>query len=411
MRITNDVNVQFTDGPGLDAFGRLRISNPLTLFESKQLGNTRPLIWDDQEVSGSGTSTTYNVNKSETVLGVGATTAGKRVRQSFQRQNYQPGKGQKIVMTGAFANQTSLSGITSQIGAFDDKNGLFFSYEDGVMKVVIRSYTTGAAVDNAVAQTSWNLDKLDGTGKSGIDADWTKAQIIFIDFEWLAIGRVRFGVFYEGQLYYCHEFTHANKVDTAYLTDPNLPLRYSIENDGTGAATTMKHICSEVTSEGGAQDIGLLHYLSNGTTEVTATTAGTYYALLGIRLNSSYLGSTLKPVSAQVLMTSAGSFEWQLLLNPTISGTPSWSQVTNAGFDSFVGSSSITVSDGTPVSGGYGGSTGSGGSASGSAGGSLETARTLGSAIDGTVDTLVLAATGFANGETFTGAFTIRELS
>lgn len=56
----------------LDAFKRLKISQPYTIFDSKQifddsdLANTVenfPLFFDNKEVSGSGTSTLFNVNQ------------------------------------------------------------------------------------------------------------------------------------------------------------------------------------------------------------------------------------------------------------------------------------------------------------------------------------------------------------
>ena len=79
----------------LDAFGRSRVSEPYTVFDSKQLGSNQSLFWDDQETSGSGTSSDYSEDTSSTTLTVSATTAGTRVRQTFQRFNYQPGNRNK----------------------------------------------------------------------------------------------------------------------------------------------------------------------------------------------------------------------------------------------------------------------------------------------------------------------------
>ena len=59
-----------------DAFGRLRVSNPLTLFDSKQLWDSLPLLWDDQETSGTGTGTAHSGAAARTQLSVSADTAG-----------------------------------------------------------------------------------------------------------------------------------------------------------------------------------------------------------------------------------------------------------------------------------------------------------------------------------------------
>jgi len=50
---------------------------------------------------------------------------------------------------------------------------------------------------------------------------------------------------------YLHQFNHANHSAGVYMTTPNLPIRYEISNDGTGAAAEMECICSSVMSEGG----------------------------------------------------------------------------------------------------------------------------------------------------------------
>jgi hypothetical protein len=197
--------VQFGDSPSIDAFARARFSQPFTLFDSKQIwddpdiannAENYPLFWDNQEVSGGGTSTAFNVNRASTILGVSLNTAGERVRQTKQRFNYQPGKSQVGIFT--CINLGSTSGIAKRVGLFDDANGLFFQSQDGVVSVVVRSFATGVAVDTAIPQSSWNKDKMDGTGASGVTLDFAKSQIPFVDFEWLGVGRVRFGWFVDG---------------------------------------------------------------------------------------------------------------------------------------------------------------------------------------------------------------------
>ena len=169
-----------------DAFARQRISNPETLFDSKQIFDSQPLFWDDQEISGSGTSSTYSKPNARTRLAVSASTAGVRTRQTFMRFNYQPGKSQLVIMTAVMSDASS-QGISARVGQFDDDNGLFFVAEDVTIKVVLRTSTSGSAVDTKVSQTNWNIDKLDGTGNSGVTLDPTKTQILFIDYEWLGV--------------------------------------------------------------------------------------------------------------------------------------------------------------------------------------------------------------------------------
>ena len=99
----------------VDAFARLRVSNPQTIFDSKQIADNQPLFWDDAEVSGAGTATLYNTNQASTTISVTANTAGKRVRQTRRWLNYQSGKSQLIIMTAVMSGNA-----TKRIGQFTD---------------------------------------------------------------------------------------------------------------------------------------------------------------------------------------------------------------------------------------------------------------------------------------------------
>jgi len=402
----------FGDGENIDAFGRLKVSNPVTLFDNKQIHDNQPLFWDDSETSGSGTSSSHSTATASTTLSVGATTAGTRLRRTFQRFNYQPGKSLFVMMTTQLSSAASYTGITANVGYFDDNDGVFFSAENGTIYAVIRSSTSGSPVETKIPQSQWSVDKFDGSGPSGAVLDPTKCQIVWFDIEWLGVGEVSFGFVTGGVLRTAHRQDNANALGTVYMSKANLPLSYEISNDGTGAAVSLQHICTTVISEGGNNPQGVIREIDTGTTEITATNAGTHYALLGIRLNSSRLATAVEILQSSVLMTSAGAFHWELYLNPTVdAGTPSWSQITNSSIDTFTGDGTITVSGGTSIGGGYGASTGSGGSAAGATGSAIDNALKLGAAIDGTQDFIVLAVTGLGASETFLGSLTTRELS
>lgn len=342
---SNAITLQ--DSANLDAFSRLRMSSPETIFDSKQLGDKQPLFWDDQLVSGAGGASTYNANQASTTLSVANLTAGRRVRQTFRRFNYQPGKSQLFIQTGIIG--TAATGIKRKIGMFDEKNGLFFDQLSTGIGVTVRTYTSGSAVDNRVTQANWNLDKMDGTGASGINLDFSKCQIMFADFEWLGVGRIRFGFFVDGKPYYCHQVLNANNTTLVYMSVPNLPLRYEIENDGTGAAADLTHICSTVISEGGLKDTGFPFSITRGSTPLTTLNDADIYPLFAIRLNSSYLTSSIKILDLSIVCTSTAAFNCYLILNPTVTGTAlSFTQITNSSIDAQVNTTNATkVTGGT----------------------------------------------------------------
>ncbi len=397
--------------PDTDAVGRLRVSNPEAIFDSKQIFDNLPLFYDDAEESGGGTTSTFDGPTARTRIAVSNTTAGKRTRQSFERMNYQPGKGHLIYLTGVIG--AGGTGLTQEIGYGDANNGLFFQVLNGTLNVVRRSKVTGSVVEETIAQTDWNLDTLDGNGPSGITLDLTKAHLFVIDFEWLGVGDVRFGIFLNGEIIYCHIIDHTNDLTAVFMSLANLPIRYSIENDGTGAAASLDHICASVMVEGGVNEQGTLHHQSTEGASVDMDTENTLYAIVALRLKSTHLAMASVVVSATVTLQSASDdIEWVLLFDPTIAGTPTWLDKTNSAMQYFLGATVNTITNGTPIGGGYV-ATGAGSSASANANEEPDNALRLGSKIDGTPQTMVLCArpiNGSVTDVIVEGGLTWREL-
>lgn len=339
-------------GAGADAFGRQRVSNPETVFNSKQIFDNQPLYWDDIQESGSGTNSTYSSYTASTTLSVSSNTAGKRTRQTYMRINYQPSKSQLIFITGVLKNSGGGAGIISRMGYFDDNNGLFLESNADVINLVRRTSTGGSASDVPHPQSSWNLDKMDGTGASKITLDFAKTQILIIDFEWLGVGRVRFGFNVDGVTYYVHELLNANNLATVYMSTPNLPLRYQIINDGTGAASSINCICSAVISEGGKEEVATNAYISTGGTAVTATKNLTN-AILATRLKTGYLAATIDVIDLSLLTVSNDDYEWQLYLNPSGINGLTFSGVNSSSLEYAVAPNGTLISGGFPIAGGY----------------------------------------------------------
>jgi len=250
---------------------------------------------------------------------------------------------------------------------------------------------------------------MDGSGPSGITLDVSKAQILIIDMEWLGTGRVRIGFVINGEIHFVHEFQTANVLSVVYMSTPNLPLRYEIENTGAGGATTLEHLCSTVISEGGVDDLGVLRSQSTGVSLVNANSVGTFYAILGIRQKSTHLDSTVSMIRLSTLATTNDPYHWQIRWNPTVAGTFTYADETNslvqiALGDTTANPSTNTVTLGTIVDSGYG--TGNS---------SLDTiivnTLRLGASIAGVRDEIVLCVTPGSVNLDIAGGFTWRELS
>jgi len=350
--IFEKTQVQAADSGSVDAFGRWRVSNPVTLFDGRT-GYSDDRTWSNALVSGTMTGSLSNPLAAYIMTST-ANTAGRRVRQSLKRFNYTPGKSHLILCS--FVLGASVGGNKKRVGYFDDNNGLFLQQDGSEVSFNRRTYVTSSAVDNKVLQADWSLDTMDGTGPSGITVDFTKTQILVIDFEWLGVGRVRMGFNIDGVTYYCHEFLNANNLDNVYMSTGSLPIRYEMEHSGTGESSSFKCICSTVISEGGSEQLGAACASTSGL--LTGLTAGSIYPLLGIRLKAAQSnGPVVKLTGFDVLGTTTNdAFAWHFLRDPVVTGTLTYNGFTDSSVEIAIGGSAQTVAVPTAdiISGGVG---------------------------------------------------------
>lgn len=322
-----DGNVNFY-GTALDAFGRIRVSEPFTLFDSQNRYLKDPQF--DETLTGSGT-TTFVVNEGVVDMDVTTASGDKVVRQSKRRFPYQPGKSLLVLAT--FVMDDAQTELRQRVGYFDDNNGVFLQLDDDEVSFVLRSYVTGSVSDTRkVTKSNWNVDKFDGTGPSGLTLDITKAQILFFDFEWLGVGSVRCGFVINGKLYLAHVYHNANLISTTYMTTAILPVRYEIEAKAAlTSAAKLKQICSTVISEGGYRQKSFVHW-ARMTTETTVGTS--FEPLVSIRLNANRLGAIVIPAKFDVMPTDTGFYEAALIKNATLTGASyTTGTFTNVDFD------------------------------------------------------------------------------
>ncbi len=319
VRVTTSSGKSTNDG-GRDAFGRLRVATPLTLFDAQQRYTKRDDLFATV-ITGSGSSVNYLSNESSTELIVGTDSGCKVTRETLRVFAYQPGKSLQTLIT--FVMDEGQTNLTQRAGYFNDYNGLYFANIDGVNCFVKRSYINGSVQETIVEQSDWNIDRLDGTTASGITLDTTKAQIFFMDIEWLGVGIVRTGFVIDGNYILCHAFAHANVLDSVYMTTACLPIRYQIENTGnTVASSSMKMICSTVISEGGYQLRGKQRAVGRPVTAImNLPTAGTFYPLVSIKLKDSALDAIAVIKNISMLgVANNGKMQYKLIANATITG-------------------------------------------------------------------------------------------
>lgn len=382
----NPIYVNFNP-TAVDAFGRLQVSNPYTLFDSQNRYASDNQF--DTDTTGTGT-TSFLTNEAAVKMEVTAGGVGSVVRQSYRSMPYQPGKGLLVLATFVMDSNNSVN-LTQRVGYFNAQNGVFFQRIDGTYSFVLRSYVTGSVSDaRTVNQSSWNGDKLDGTGPSGITLDPTKVQILWMDFEWLGAGSVRCGFIINGTFILCHTFNNANDITSVYMTTATLPMRYEITSSAALAAS-LKQICCTVISEGGYEQSSIDHVARRTTVFSNIDTAANFYPIVSIRLASTALGAVVIPNRIQFQPTSLQNYEIALIKNPVLTGA-SWAAVgSDANVEMDVSATAIATA-GTIVQTGYIANTGGGGQTSTIAPTGYNWDTQLGASIAGTSDIYTLGA-------------------
>ena len=331
--------VSYSNSPNIDAFGRLRVSNPFTLFDSSHRFADNEL-WSTSTATGG--AATFNAAQGLVDLAVTAASGSEVIRETTKVFSYQPGKS--LLVLNTFVMSAAKTGLRQRVGYYGAANGYYLEQDGTTVSFVERSSVSGSLVNTPVAQASWNVDPMNGSGPSGITLDLTKAQILFMDLEWLGVGTVRIGFVIDGNFYVCHKFQHANIIASTYITTASLPLRYEITNTAaTSGASTLKQICSTVLSEGGYELRGSQQAVGTPITSPrTLTTGGTFYPIVSIRLKSTRLDAIAVATAISVIGNTAANYNWQVVSSGTTTGGSWVSAGTNSSVEYNLTGSSFT---------------------------------------------------------------------
>lgn len=318
-------DVSIKDGPNLDAFSRLRVSESTTIFDAQLTYDLQPLIFE-QLVTGTGASITHDsVNRNAKMTFSSTTTGGRVIMQSYEHMRYQPGKSQLVLITfnflGGVANCLKFAGYSDGI------NGFEFQISGTTTQIMLRSGTSGGT--QTVIQSNWNLDKMDGTGTSGKILDLTKSQILVIDFQALYVGRGRVGFDIGGQIIYVHEFTHANIDIYPFFQSANLPIRVGMTNTGTVSSSIIFQ-CTSVISEGGVDETIGYQFVGESSSTLVAGN-GTRTHALTIRpktlFNNIINRCKISLVDVDILVTGSVPVYWELVIGQILSGITTFSDI------------------------------------------------------------------------------------
>jgi hypothetical protein len=322
-------SIKYSDSANLDAFGRLRTSNVTSLLEYKHTHDKLPLIVS--EVTAGTATSVYDFVNSQVIMSV-ATNDDLVIRQSKSRGIYQPGKSQ--IFEASFGNFQLETDVVKRVGYFTTTTGTpynslfdgFFLESNGqTNEISFQLWKSGTTIVSATTNTWLTTDY------NPINIDWTKVQLMQVDFQWLGVGRVRFGLVFDGIYREFVANTATNSLTTVYMKYPNQPVRYEVRSLGVGATGSFNMICAQVSLEG---TINSLQKSSSvvAFTAQTKPTALVTYPILGYRINPNYDGVniTLSDIqSLNVTTPSKSDFVMSVNYNPTLSSSSTWITIPN----------------------------------------------------------------------------------
>lgn len=332
MSFINPEEMAFRDGRNVDANQRLRSSQPYVVYSnSNQYGlNQRDFVALNV---GTGTSA-HLPNEGAVELQTGGTASGaKTVRAT--RLNWRCPLGRSLIVSTTQTFGGAVAGVRRRIGFFDDEDGVFLEQTATDLRFVKRTSITGVVSDGQfAAQADWNIDRMDGTGPSGITLDISLRQTLVFDIQNSSgTSRIRCGFIIGGILFYCHEFKTGNVVLTLLSKTLHLPLHAEIENTEVAAAPAgMKINGSYIVLEGGDDEFAR-GYLNTGSTGTTSIAVTTRRPVLSIRAKATLNGLPNRgwviPYDYSIRVSGNDAF-YEIIVGGTLTG-PAW---TSAATDS-----------------------------------------------------------------------------
>lgn len=333
--------ISYSDSANLDAFGRLRVAQVTNLLDIKHVYDKNPL--QVNEVTAGTATSVFDQQYARVRMSTSANN-DYVIRQSKTHPIYQPGKGQ--LFEASFSNFQLETNVIKRVGSFQSTTGSpynsvfdgYFLESNGVTNVIsFQLWRSGTTVFSA-ATTVWDDTIFNPTGLT-----WSNTNLMMVDYQWLGVGRLRFGMNLSGQTIYFAEHNCANNEPNVYMSSPNQPIRYEIRQVGVGSGY-FDMICSQTSLEGALNGL----YSTVGVQHQTTTslnTQDTKYPYIGYRLKQDYTSVTSQYNSLSILNTTNDNYLLTIEFNPTISTTPTWIDIPNSPFQYalFTGTTTATI--------------------------------------------------------------------
>jgi hypothetical protein len=331
--------IKYSDSPNLDAFGRLRTAAVTNLLDIKHVYDKNPL--QVNEVTAGTATSVFNQEYARVRMSTSSNN-DLVIRQTKTHPIYQPGKSQ--LFEGSFSNFQLETNVIKRVGCFTSTTAStynsvfdgFFLESNGLSNTIsFQIWRSGTTIFSS-STTTWETNEF-----NPINLNWSNTQLMTVDYQWLGVGRLRFGLALSGQTFYFTEHNCSNNESLVYMSSPNQPIRYEIRQVGLGSGS-FDMICSQVSTEGALNGlystVGVIH-----SSTATLSTSGTKYPYIGYRLKQLYKAVTSQYSSLSILNTSNDNYLMTIEYNPTLSVTPTWTDIPNSPFQYSLGTGATTI--------------------------------------------------------------------
>lgn len=194
--------------------------------------------------------------------------------------------------------------------------------------------TISKTIDLRMPQTSWNIDRMDGTGPSGYNTDLSKMQMFYVDYTWYGAGFNRWGLRgARGNVQYAHKLPNNNVNTEAYMRSGNLPARYesylippaTITSAAIGTSDTVINVAdTSAFPTSGTIAIRGVQPAALTITGITPQTVSTNLSAVsgdGTRLTATVTSTSSFAVGLPVTLSGTGSFNGTYTVESILSAT------------------------------------------------------------------------------------------
>lgn len=278
---------------------------------------------------------TVTQNTNTALLQTGTTTSSYAHIRSKRYASYSPGIGIDCRFTARFASTVGSSGYTiigigdsDTLSTVKPRDGYFIGYDfqtTASSNFYVFRYQDGN--QTSINQTAFSLDKLDGTGPTGINmlTSLTRINVFRICFQWLSAGCIRFEIENPntGLFEIFHEIQYANTSSTVSANNPSFRFFATTSNFLTAVNQTLTIPCATIMMQGN-------NWLTSGLTfsRSNSKNISTETNILTIRNKTTYASKVNRTVvkikSISFASDGTKGFIFRCYLNTTLGGVPTY---------------------------------------------------------------------------------------